>query len=174
LRKARESFERSQRHEMAEMSANSHKHKKLTRGLEADGARLALASDAQNRQLGASMRASRDSQDRALVAEMGRVKTASLRAGADDRRAKDKAQAGRVGSYDSPYAFNASIPEGDESDEVGTLNALLRSAGLSEYLAVMAQRGCTRPEDLAMFSVADIQGMVRGLLRLRFRGKKIL
>lgn len=41
----------------------------------------------------------------------------------------------------------------------GTLNALLTSAGLAEYLAAMEQRGCTRPEDLGRLSIADVQGM---------------
>ena len=207
LRKTREQFDRAQRHEMAEISSNSLKHKKLQRNLEADATRDALANNAQHRQLFATIHSSRNSQERAIASEMTRLKTASLRAEALDKRMKEKAQAGRIGSYDSPYAFNANAPETDDEVSVrrchskllscslfcaykrsfslnifyfssslflkyylyaqpdtGTLNALLRSAGLTEYLAAMEERGCTRPEDLGKLSVADVQGMVRPLL----------
>jgi len=103
---------------MAEISSNALKHKKLQRNLEADAARDALVNSAQHRQLFATIHSSRASQERAIASEMTRVKTASLRAEQLDKRIKEKAQAGRIGSYDSPYALNASTPEGDDEVSV--------------------------------------------------------
>mmetsp|Transcript_52793 Transcript_52793/g.104781 ORF Transcript_52793/g.104781 Transcript_52793/m.104781 type:complete len:446 (+) Transcript_52793:36-1373(+) len=150
LRAEREKYEKELRHEMAQIKADAFKNNKAQRSLE-DLSQKAQLENAkiQYEQLAYS-RARRNSTEREQRREVNRIKAESLRQDATEKRAKHRAQQGTI----QKETFDA------DDIQPETLNQLLTSAGLKQYLTVLDSKGCTSPEDLGKLSRKEVELMV--------------
>jgi len=150
LREEREKYDKELRHGMAQIKADAFKNNKAQRSLE-DLSQKAQLENAkiQYEQLAYS-RARRNSTEREQRREVNRIKAESLRQDATEKRAKHRAQQGTI----RKETFDA------DDIQPETLNQLLTSAGLKQYLTVLDSKGCTSPEDLGKLSRKEVELMV--------------
>jgi hypothetical protein len=158
MRVQRLHYDKENRREMAAMKIDTLKGARLmAQSIEAEAEKATLANNRIQQENAAHGRSQRASHDADLRREMSAMRMEAYRAKQADRRAKEKAAMGRLHGVD-PMSPDDAV--GANTGAGYTLNQLLSSAGLKDYLSMLDSKGCRTCEDLGMLSPAEVKVMV--------------